>query len=88
MKKIPIKVTKLLQKMGAKNIVITGIKIEKGRILDFVQEKDNNYFISGRKISKINHGSGCNYSAAIIFALVSNKSIKESMKFAKEFAYT
>jgi hydroxymethylpyrimidine/phosphomethylpyrimidine kinase len=68
--------------------VITGIEIKNGRILDFVQEKDKNYFISGRKISKINHGSGCNYSAAIIFALVSKKSIKESMKFAKEFTYS
>jgi len=83
----PKKVTKLLQKMGAKNIVITGIKIKEDKILDFVQEKNTNYFISGKKIPKINHGSGCNYSAAVIFALVSNKSIKESMKFAKEFTY-
>ena len=33
----PKKVTKLLQKMGAKNIVITGIKIKEDKILDFVQ---------------------------------------------------
>jgi len=73
--------------MGSKNIVITGIEKKNNQISDFVLEKNNQYFISGRKISKINHGSGCNYSAAIIFALAKNESIKESVRFAKQFTY-
>jgi len=86
-KNTPEKAAKIIQKMGAKNIVITGIETKNNQISDFVLEKNNNYFISGEKISKINHGSGCNYSAAIIFALAENKSIKESAKFAKQFTY-
>ena len=81
------KTAKILQKMGAKNIVITGIETEDDLISDFVQEREKNYFISGNKISKINHGSGCSYSAAMIFALASHKTIREAAKFAKKFTY-
>jgi len=86
-KNTPEKIARIIQKMGAKNVIITGIDIKKNQISDFVLEKNINYFISGEKISKINHGSGCNYSAAIIFALAKNKSIKESAKFAKQITY-
>jgi hydroxymethylpyrimidine/phosphomethylpyrimidine kinase len=43
--------------------------------------------ISGNKISNINRGSGCNYSAAITFAVTNNQTVRESVKFAKEFTY-
>jgi len=84
-KNTPEKIAKILQKMGAKNVVITGIQTKKDQISDFIQEKEDKYRISSNKISKINHGSGCNYSAAMIFALANKKNIKESVKFAKEF---
>ena len=80
-------ISKTIQNMGATNIVITGIEVKKNKISDFVLEKDNQYFISGDKILKKNHGSGCSYSAALTFALANKKSIKDSMKFAKQFAY-
>ena len=86
-KNTPEKIAKIIQKMGAKNVVITGIKTKNGQITDFIQEKENKYQISNDKISKINHGSGCNYSAAMIFSLANKKNIKESVKFAKEFTY-
>jgi hydroxymethylpyrimidine/phosphomethylpyrimidine kinase len=73
--------------MGAKNVVITGIQTKNNQISDFIQEKQDKYHISSDKISKINHGSGCNYSAAMIFTLANKKNIKESVKFAKEFTY-
>ena len=79
------KVAKKIQRMGAKNVIITGIETKNKKISDFVLEGNKEYFISGNKITKINHGSGCNYSAALIFALAKNKKIKESIKFAKEF---
>jgi len=81
------KIAKIIQKMGAKNVIITGINTKKNQISDFVLERNNNYFISGDKIPKINHGSGCNYSAAIVFALAKNKTIKESARFAKQITY-
>ena len=86
-KNTPEKVAKIIQKMGSKNVVITGIKTKNNHISDFVLEKNKKYIISGDKISKINHGSGCNYSAAIILALAKNKSIRESVRFAKQFTY-
>ena len=74
-----------IRKMGAKNVAITGAKTEGKTISDFILEKNAKYFISGNKINKINHGSGCNYSAAMIFALAKNKTIKESSRFAQQF---
>ncbi len=81
------KIAKNIQKMGAKNVVITGIEAKNSRILDFVLEKNTKYEISGDKIINTNHGSGCNYSAAMIFAISNKKTIRESVKFAKEFAH-
>jgi len=72
--------------MGAQNVVITGIEGKNNKITDFVLEKSTKYQISGDKISSTNHGSGCNYSAAMIFAISNKKTIRESIKFAKEFA--
>jgi len=86
-KNAPEKIAKIIQEMGAKNVIITGIETKKNQISDFVLEKNNRYFISGDKIPKINHGGGCNYSAAIIFALAKNKTIKESARFAKQVTY-
>jgi len=86
-KNTPEKIAKIIQNMGAKNVIITGIDTKKNQISDFILEKNNRYFISGNKIPKINHGSGCNYSAAIIFALAKNKTIKESARFAKQITY-
>jgi len=73
--------------MGAKNVIITGIEERNNKISDFVLEKNTKYVISGNKMEKINHGSGCNYSAAILFAITNNKTILESVKFAKQFTY-
>ena len=86
-KNTPEKVAKIIQKMGAENVVITGIQTKNNQISDFILEKNKKYIISGDKISKINHGSGCNYSAAIILALAKKKSVRESVQFAKEFTY-
>jgi hydroxymethylpyrimidine/phosphomethylpyrimidine kinase len=81
------KIAKIIQKMGATNVVITGIKRKNKKIEDFVLEKNTKYIISGNMVSSTNHGSGCNYSAAMAFTISNKKTIRESVKFAKEFAY-
>ena len=86
-KNSPEKIAITIQNMGAKNVVITGIESKDNQILDFVQEKNKNYSIIGNKISRINHGSGCNYSAALIFALANKNNIKKSVQFAKKITY-
>ena len=81
------KIAKMVQKMGAKNIIVTGIDRDK-KISDFILEEGGaQYTIPGRKISRVNHGSGCNYSAAVLFAMAEKKTLRQSAKFAKKFAY-
>jgi hydroxymethylpyrimidine/phosphomethylpyrimidine kinase len=81
------KAAQKIQDMGVKNIVITGLEIEKDQITDFILEKGNQYVITGKKISKLNHGSGCNYSSSLLFSLVSGNTLKEAVKFSKQFTF-
>ena len=78
------KIAKKIQSMGAKNVIITGIE-NKNQIEDLVLEKNSRYLISDKKVFKENHGSGCIYSALIAYSLANKKSIKESVKFAKDY---
>ena len=81
------RIARIIQKMGAKNIIVTGIDRDK-KISDFILEESGaQYVIPGRKISRVNHGSGCNYSAAVLFAMAEKKTLRQSAKFAKKFAY-
>jgi hydroxymethylpyrimidine/phosphomethylpyrimidine kinase len=80
----PEKIAKMIQKMGAKNVVITGVKIENKKILDFVLEKNKKYFLSGEEISKMNRGSGNIHSSATLYAIVKNQSTKNALEFAKK----
>ena len=80
------KAAKKIQDMGAKNIVITGLETN-GKMLDFILERKSQYTVSGKKIPKINHGSGCNYSSSLLFSLVNGTSLKEAVKFSKQFTY-
>ena len=78
---------KELQKLGAKNVIITGFRESEKEIEDLVMEVDNNYILKGKKIKIINHGSGCNYSASITASLAKKKSIYEATVTAKEYVY-
>ena len=83
-KNTPEKIAKKIQRMGAKNIVITGIKIKNKKISDFVLEKNKKYYITDKEISKINRGSGCIHSASVLYSIVKNKNIKKALEFAKK----
>ncbi|MFB5629824.1 MAG: bifunctional hydroxymethylpyrimidine kinase/phosphomethylpyrimidine kinase, partial [Nitrosarchaeum sp.] len=81
------KAAQKIQNMGAKNIVVTGIETKNNTISDFILEKDNQYTISGKKIPKSNHGSGCNYSSSLLFSIVRGDKLKDAVKFSKQFTY-
>ena len=83
-KNTPEKIAKMIQKMGAKNVVITGVVIKNKKVSDFVLEKNKKYYVVDERISKINRGSGCIHSAAVLYSIVKNKNIKESLEFAKK----
>jgi len=76
-----------LQKMGAKNVIVTGFRESNKEIEDFVIESERNYILKGKKIKIINHGSGCNYSASITASLAKKKSIYDAANHAKEYVY-
>ena len=79
------KCAKKIIKLGAKNVVITGFEF-KNSIADFAILDSKEYFLSGKKISLLNHGSGCNYSASLAVSIAKGKSLYESVLFAKKFA--
>ena len=78
------KTAHILQKFGAKNIVITGLEIKKNKITDFVLEKNSAWTITDQKVSGKNRGSGGNFSASLLFALADNQTFKQSVRFAKK----
>lgn len=86
-KKSLLKAAQKIQKMGAKNVVITGAEIKNNKISDFILEEENQYMISGKIIPKTNHGSGCNYSSSLLVSIANGKPLKESVKFSKQFTY-
>ena len=51
-KNTPEKIAKKIQKMGAKNVVITGIQIKNKKISDFVLEKIKNITLQIKKFQK------------------------------------
>ena len=78
---------KALQRMGAKNVVITGFHTDSKKIMDYVLENEKNYEITGKKFPIDNHGSGCNYSASLTVQLTMGKNLESSTKFAKKYVY-
>ena len=76
-----------IEEYGVKKVVITGTNFKKNTIVDFILDENDRYYISGKKLQEINHGSGCNFSAALTFAIASGNSINNAVKFAKKYAY-
>ena len=83
-KNTPEKIAKMMQKMGAKNVVITGVEVKNKKILDFVLEANKKYFLKDENILKINRGSGGIHSSVTLYGITKNKKIKESLEFAKK----
>ena len=81
------KAAKELQRLGAKNVIITGYNESKKVIEDFILEPKKDYILKGKKIEIINHGSGCNYSASIASSLALKRSIHDAAQYAKEYVF-
>ena len=77
---------KILKKNGATNVIVTGFEKNK-KIWDYVYLENEEFSMSNNKISKQNHGSGCNYSAALVASISKGNNLKESIRMAKKFAY-
>jgi len=76
-----------IQNLGVKNVIITGALFEKNVISDFVLEDSKFYCFAGKKIKRMNHGSGCNFSASLAVSIAQGKKLRDAVKFAKNFTY-
>lgn len=86
--KIQLKMAAMrIQKMGAKNIIITGNEFDKKTISDFILYKSKSYTLTSKKLKIENHGSGCTYSSALTYQIAKGKNILEASKFAKKFTF-
>ena len=81
------KAAKEIQRLGAKNVIITGYNESKKIIEDYILESEKDYILKGKKIEIINHGSGCNYSASIASSLALKRSIHDAAQHAKEYVF-
>lgn len=86
-KKSAEEAAKKLQKMGTKNVSITGLDMKQNQVTDYVLSGSHRYCLSQEKIPSVNHGSGCNYSLALCYALANKRSIKDAVVFSKKFTY-
>lgn len=82
-----IRAARSIAALGAKNVVITGHSFVKNTISDFVYTKGKYYSVSGKKIAGPNHGSGCNFAFALAYSIAKKQSVRDSVSFAKQFAY-
>ena len=76
-----------IKKLGVKNVVITGNLFDRGKITDYVLENSKHYFLTRKKLPLVNHGSGCNFSAALTVAIGKGENFSTAVKFAKEYTY-
>ena len=80
-----LKCAKKIKKIGTKNVIITGNRLEKNKISDLILEDMRHHFNTTKKLSKLNHGSGCTYSSALTVCIANGKNIRESSMFAQKY---
>ncbi len=76
-----------IKEFGVKNVVITGLNLEKNSKSDFVLDGKKSYCITGKLLKQINHGSGCNFSAALTVAIARGNALQKAVKFAKKYTH-
>ena len=81
------KAAKILSDLGSKHVIITGHRFVKNKISDYVYGNGKYYSVSGKKIPGEHHGGGCNFAIALAYSLAKKHTIKNSVTFAKQFAY-
>lgn len=74
-----------LNKMGAKNIVLTGVSYKEGFIGIASLIKGEYHYYEHRRIPKSYHGTGDVYTSSFLGAYLKNNDIHEAIKLAAEF---
>lgn len=82
----PGRVARTIRDMGAKNVIITGIR-RGGSVSDYILEGNSHHTISDAWIPGSNRGSGGVHSAAVLFGLASGYGMQDAARFAKRTAH-
>lgn len=82
-----VRAARIISKMGAKHIIITGHAFYKNKISDFIYHNGKHQSISGKKIPGQAHGSGCNFAMALAYSIAQKLDIFDAARFAKQFTY-
>ena len=84
-KKDLLKCAKKINKIGIKNVIITGNQFVKNQISDLILENEQRYFITTKKLPESNHGGGCTYSSVLAVSIANGQNLKQSSTFAQKY---
>jgi len=78
-----------IRTLGAKNVILKGLKLKKKQTSDVLMEETNTIseFTNPWLQIRENHGSGCNFSAAITSFITKKYRIKMACQMANEFLH-
>jgi len=82
-----IEALKMIKEMGAKNVVIKSSQLKNDKVIDILLDNENIIykFSNPKKQIPENHGSGCNFSAALSAFTAKGYRVDQACKLANEF---
>jgi hydroxymethylpyrimidine kinase / phosphomethylpyrimidine kinase / thiamine-phosphate diphosphorylase len=82
-----IEALKMIKEMGAKNVVIKSAQLKNDKVIDILLDNDNIIykFSNPKKQIPENHGSGCNFSAALSAFTAKGYRVDQACKLANKF---
>jgi len=82
-----IEALKMIKEMGAKNVVIKSSQLKNDKVIDILLDNENIIykFSNPKKQIPENHGSGCNFSAALSAFTAKGYRVDKACKLANKF---
>jgi hydroxymethylpyrimidine/phosphomethylpyrimidine kinase len=82
-----IEALKMIKEMGAKNVVIKSSQLKNDKVIDILLDNENLIykFSNPKKQIPENHGSGCNFSAALSAFTAKGYRVDQACKLANKF---
>ena len=74
-----------LEAIGAKRIVLTGVRFTDGEMGAAVRENGETQFVFDKRVHGIYHGTGDVYASVLLSCLLGGKSLKDAAQFACSF---
>lgn len=84
-----IEAAKKIIDLGAKNVIVKGGHFESSDVADIFQDSNGKSTVitNPRIMIRQTHGSGCNFSSAIVAYLAKGSALMDACKMAKDYVY-